>query len=115
MSGSEGLLEPSLRGDGQAVPIYSATTGYLIAFFGGPLAGCGIALIDAYRLRRLGREWPLAIAAVLLTGGLFAWQERGGEVWAERLLGRGAGGLMYRVLGVVFFGAVYLQIGRAHV
>lgn len=108
MSGNEALLEPSLHGEGHVVPIYSATTGYLIAFFGGPIAGCGIALIDAYRLGRLRRDWPLAVAAVLLTSALFAWQARGGDALAERFLGRGAGELLYRMLGVAFFGVIFL-------
>ena len=53
------LLRPSLTTDrSPAAAIYSVRTGFLTAFFGGPIGGATIALLNSYRLKRLAVDWP---------------------------------------------------------
>ena len=53
------LLQPSLSGDLPARPIYSAQAGFWVAFFGGPVAIALFGGLNARRLGRLRREWPI--------------------------------------------------------
>jgi len=103
------LMQPSLSGvEGPATSIYSMQTGYLAAFFGGPLGGATIALLNAHRLKRLGSDWPLGLAALGVTFGLLWWQLRsGGEAWLIGHLGHGGPGLAIRIVGLAFYGIVY--------
>ncbi len=58
MGSPDDLLQPSLRGDVPAnlrAP-YSTQTGVLAAWFGGPLAAIGFAVLNAERLGRSRRD-----------------------------------------------------------
>lgn len=80
MNGND-LLQPSI--DRVASPhraIYSATAGYLTAFFGGPFAAVGMAGLNAWRLGRLrtdmlglagGFAVAVGLSAFLLRPDLF--------------------------------------------
>ena len=76
MKGPDDLLQPSLRGDVPAnlrAP-YSTQTGVLTAWFGGPLAAIGFAVLNAHRLGRLRRD-ALWIAALMVVWVAFMyWQ-----------------------------------------
>jgi hypothetical protein len=110
MTDRDYLLRPSLSGE--AAPettIYSATTGYMAAFFGGPVGGAVVGLVNAWRLRRLGRDWPLALAAIAMAVGLSWWNVRGGGgAWLTEQFGRSGTEIALRVVGLVFFAGVYL-------
>ncbi len=66
------LLQPSLSGDRPARPIYSAQAGFWVAFFGGPVAIALFGGLNARRLGRLRREWPLyaGMGAIFLVLGV---------------------------------------------
>lgn len=110
MADRNDLLQPSLGGEtSAATSIYSSTTGYLAAFFGGPLGGAAIALTNSWRLRRLGKDWPLAIVAIALTGGMIWWEQRlGGLAWLRSNFGSSGQRFAVRIVGIVMFTAIYL-------
>ena len=103
------LLQPSLGSEaGRETSIYSTTTGYMSAFFGGPLATAGIALMNSYRLKRLGTDWPLGLAALALTLGILWWEVRGGgQEWLIAHLGRKGPSLVTSFAGLATFGVIY--------
>ena len=103
---NEELLSPSLRADTPpAASIYSVRTGFLATFFGGPIAGAVVALVNARRLGRLGRDWPIALLGFAATTVL-AWASSPGEGWLNRQLGD-SGHLLWQLLGFSFYGVVY--------
>jgi hypothetical protein len=110
-SSKDDLLQPSLTGGSgeiSATAIYSATTGYVASFFGGPVAGAVIALLNAHRLNRLAKDWPVALAAVALLAAMVWWELRmGGDVWLKAHLGISAGSVVFRLLGIAFFCGMY--------
>ncbi len=102
------LLQPTLgRRDAPATSIYSALTGYVASFFGGPLAGAVIALVNAHRLKRLGKDWPLGLLAAAATAGPMWWWVQGGAHWVTGYAGAGAGEVLFHVLGLAFFALAY--------
>lgn len=108
METHDDLLQPSLgQRDSPAASIYSARAGYVASFFGGPLAGATIALANAYRLKRLGSDWPLGVIAIAATAGPMWWWFRGGAQWVTAHAGRGTSELLLRALGLGFFALVY--------
>jgi hypothetical protein len=111
METRDDLLQATLgHSDSPSTSIYSARTGYLASFFGGPLAGAAIGLVNAYRLKRLHLDWPLGLLAAALTVGPLWWLSRGsGRQWVIAHLGSGGQGWMLRVLGLGFFALVYAR------
>jgi hypothetical protein len=108
MNTREDLLKPSLgQSDSPANSIYSARTGYIASFFGGPLGGAIIALANAYRLKRLKVDWPIGVLALAVTIGPIGWWMRGGAQWAAAYGGRDAAQVGFRVVGLGFFAVVY--------
>jgi hypothetical protein len=103
------LLQPSLDSEaGRETSIYSTTTGYMSAFFGGPLAAAGIALMNSHRLKRLGTDWPLSLLALALTVGILWWEVRGGgQSWLIAHLGRRGPSLVTSFAGLIAFGVIY--------
>jgi hypothetical protein len=102
------LLTPSLSADARAPQaIYSAGTGFIASFFGGPMAGALFALVNSQRLRRLRTDWliaPFALAICVLLRLSFIdhrWD------WLDKLLGAGSFRFVYKLLGFAFFGAIY--------
>ncbi|MEJ1963972.1 MAG: hypothetical protein WDO56_21490 [Gammaproteobacteria bacterium] len=110
MNDSDDLLSPSLGGSkAPATAIYTATTGYVAAFLGGPVAGAIIALLNARRLQRLSKDWPLALLAVALLYTFLWWELRsGGDEWLVSHLGRTGPSALYTVVGLLFFCGTYL-------
>ncbi|HKE45115.1 MAG TPA: hypothetical protein VKB41_11330 [Steroidobacteraceae bacterium] len=108
------LLQPSLDSDkGAATSIYSTTTGYMAAFFGGPLGGAVIALLNSHRLRRLAVDWPLGVVALAITTGTLWWEVRsGGTRWLVENLGPSGPRVAVRIMGLAMFGIVYLAHGK---
>ena len=109
MENADDLLQPSLSAtESLATGIYPTRVGYLAAFFGGPLAGATIALLNSYRLKRLATDWPLGLAAVAMTVGLNWWEIRsGGRAWVAGHLGSEGVGLVLRLAGLALFAVVY--------
>ena len=105
------LLRPSLGShDSPATAIYSVRTGYLSAFFGGPLAAAAVALVNAHRLKRLRTDWPVAALAVLTSLALAWWEIRaGGRSWLDSRLGSGGSVFAVRITGLAVFGVVYVM------
>jgi len=103
------LLQPSLSGaDVPATSIYSATTGYVAAFIGGPIGGAVVAMVNAWRLNRLAKDWPMALLAVLITWTLLYWEIRlGGSPWLVEHLGNGGPRMLLRVVALLYFVAIY--------
>ena len=73
MDHNSDLLRPSLSADhNPSAAIYSLRTEFLTSFFGGPIAGAAIALLNSYRLKRLGVDWPIGLIAIACSA-LLAW------------------------------------------
>lgn len=102
------LLRPSLTADvDPRRPIYSVRTGFLSSFFGGPVAGASIALLNSQRLRRLKTDWPIAVLA-LVSSGLLQWSiARHGWRWLNGLMGDSSSNYVYQLLSLAFSGVVY--------
>ena len=116
MNENDDLLRPSLSGsNAPATAVYSAATGYVAAFLGGPVAGAVIAMLNARRLQRLHKDWPLALLAVALLHALLWWELRqGGSEWLVSHLGSTGPNALYTVLGVLFFCGIYLLHYRSY-
>jgi hypothetical protein len=102
------LLTPSLTADAR-VPqaIYSASTGFLASFLGGPMAGAVIALVNSQRLRRLGTDWPIALLALAIAVLIQLSVVDHFWDWLDHLLGQGSIRFVYKLAGMAFFGAIY--------
>jgi hypothetical protein len=102
------LLRPSLTADVDSPrPIYSVRTAFLSSFFGGPVAGATIALLNSQRLRRLKIDWPIA-ALALGCSALVQWSiARHWWAWLDRTLGESSDHYVFRLLGLGFSGVIY--------
>lgn len=106
---SNDLLQPSIgQLSSPQRAIYSATAGYLTAFFGGPFAAVGMAGLNAWRLGRL-RTDALALAggAALATGSLSFLLRPDLFGWANLDFSMGDVRIGARVLGLLLFGAFW--------
>ena len=110
------LLRPSLSGtNAQAAAIYSAATGYVAGFLGGPVAAAVIAMLNSWRLRRLSKDWPLALLAVALLYAMLWWQLRqGGDEWLKQHLGSSGPRALHSVVSLLFFCGIYLLHYRSY-
>jgi hypothetical protein len=110
MNDQDDLLRPSLSGtSAPATAIYSATTGYVAAFVGGPVSAAVIALTNSWRLRRLTKDWPLALLAMALLYAMLSWELRsGGDEWLTRHLGASGPRAFNGVVSLLFFCGIYL-------
>ena len=110
MSDHDDLLRPSLTGSSApATAIYSARTGYVASFLGGPVAGAVIAMLNSWRLRRLSRDWPLAVFAVAMLYAMCWWEfQQGGDAWLMGHFGRSGPRVLSALSSLMFFGGVYL-------
>ena len=110
MNDHDDLLRPSLSGtSASATAIYSALTGYVAAFLGGPVAAAVIAMLNSWRLRRLSKDWPLAVLAVVLLHTMLWWEYRqGGNEWLIRYLGASGPRALQSVVSLLFFCGIYL-------
>jgi hypothetical protein len=102
------LLRPSLTAEhSSASAIYSVRTGFLASFFGGPIGGAIVALLNAQRLRRLRLDWPIAVLALSVSIGL-SWSIAAHKWhWLDGSLGRGSGRYLEDLAGLAFYGLVY--------
>ncbi len=108
------LLQPSLSAsDATGVSIYSTAAGYIVSYFGGPLAAAIIALLNSFHLGRLHKDWPFGALALLAVPGYFKWlQVGGGQRWLSAVIGQWSIPYVYRLMGVLFFGLAYLMHRR---
>jgi hypothetical protein len=116
MNDQDDLLRPSLSGTKvPATAIYSATTGYVAAFLGGPVAAAVVAMINSWRLRRLSKDWPLALLAVALLYAMLRWEFRqGGNEWLTQHLGSSGPQALRSVVSLLFFCGIYLLHYRSY-
>jgi hypothetical protein len=100
MTPDSDLLRPSLS-PGRETPaaIYSVRATFLTSFFGGPVGSALIFLINAHRLRRLAREWPIGLLAVAVMIAL-RWS------MSRHFLG-GLEPVLGRLTGLAFFAIGY--------
>jgi hypothetical protein len=108
----EGLLEPSLAERRAYAPIYSKRAGFFVAFFGGVYATLVFNSINSARLRRLGRDGALYLAAGALWSLALVWFGSVGlsespPQWLE-LFGDAGRTVRYggKVMAMLLFGAV---------
>lgn len=104
------LLQPSL---GPAQPLreapYSGQAGFLVSFFGGPLAACLLSALSARRLGRLPRDLPWLAAVGLAYVGL-EWAALHTAIGQQAmaalndLLGGSRHDLAHKLLGLLAFG-----------
>ncbi len=116
MNDHDDLLRPSLSGtNAQATAIYSATTGYVVAFLGGPVAAAIIALLNSWRLRRLSKDWPLALLAVAVLYAMLSWEyQKGGNAWLTQYLGSSGPRVLQSAVSLLFFCGIYLLHYRSY-
>ena len=102
------LLRPSLTADARAPQtIYSAGTGFVASFLGGPVAGAVVALANSQRLRRLNVDWPIMLLApainvlIRLSDSDHYWD------WLDAALGKGSVRYLTDLAGLAFFGVIY--------
>jgi len=113
MNGND-LLQPSIdRVDSPQRAIYSATAGYLTAFFGGPFAAVGMAGLNAWRLGRLRTDAMALAGGISVAVGLITFLLR------PELFGRADlefatrdVRIASRALALVLFGAYWLMHRR---
>jgi hypothetical protein len=118
MTPDSDLLRPSLS-PGREVPnaIYSVRAVFLTSCFGGPIGAVLITLINAHRLRRLSREWPLALAALAIVVALRWSASRHALAGLEAYLGARTEGLLMELASFAFFGigyALHAPYHRSH-
>jgi len=95
-------------------PIYSVRAAFLTSFFGGPIAAVLITLLNARRLRRLARDWPLALAAVAILIALRWSMSRHALAVLEPILGQNTEALLEELAGLGLFGIGYALHGPYH-
>lgn len=105
------LLRPSLTPDARinSAP-YSLQTGFLSAFFGGPMAAWGMSMLNAWRLGQLRRHAAWLTLMGLAGIGLiwFLTASAAGAQWltvAARWLGPNAGHYTERLGALLLFAA----------
>lgn len=107
------LLQPSLSGARPRLAPYSSQAGFLVSFFGGPLAACALGALNAQRIGQMPRDLPWLAAVALLYVGLQWWVGQtalGQQALADLIgaLGSGAESLANKFLGLLVFGLVSL-------
>ncbi len=102
------LLQPSLQGQPAGRAPYSQTTGFICAFFGGPMAALLLAGLNAWRVGRWPRDLVFLLPAALLWVGLL-WalmHTPAGTAVARTvtdLAGQRGPELLFRALGLAYF------------
>ena len=103
------LLRPTLTDSDRLRPIYSARTGFLTSFFGGPMAGAIVTGVNAYRLGRLSKDGWLVALGVSAAVAVLWWLIRlDGQDWLRTTIGRNGPRLVNNVAGSAFFSISYL-------
>lgn len=111
----ERLLQPTLGSDAPPVAApYSVQATFFTGFFGGPFAAIALIAINAYRLRRSGRDWP-ALAACLIATLFVAWGLHSSAPafapvrdWLTSTLGESSHRYAHRFAALVIVGVGYL-------
>lgn len=109
------LLKPSLSSARDVRSLYSVRANYLVAFVGGVYASIGMGVANSLRAKRLRRDWPLYLVALVGWTAFVFWYARETALgtppaWAG-LLGAHPRTLnvITRALALAFFGVVYLR------
>jgi hypothetical protein len=65
--------------------------------------------VNSWRLRRLSKDWPLALLAIVLLYAMLWWQlQNGGDVWLKGFLGPSGPRAFQAVVSLLFFCGIYL-------
>lgn len=108
MTPDSDLLRPSLSSARDIpAPVYSVRAAFITSFFGGPVAAVLITLLNARRLRRLSRDWPIVLAAPAILITLRWAMSRHALGWVESILGQNTETLLMEISGMVLFGIGY--------
>ncbi len=101
---NKSLFEPSLQQVRAERPLYSTTTLFMSAFFGGALAAVIVFAVNAWRASRLARDaaW-ICLAAAIALGLPFFMLASLAEI------GGSASRVLLRVLALLLAGALYLR------
>lgn len=98
------LFEPSLQRVRTERPLYSTTTLFMSAFFGGPLAGVIVFAVNSARAVRLRREGPLIALAAIFSLALPSI-----VLSVSPNLDNDTGRILARVLALLLAGGLYLR------
>jgi len=113
------LLQPSLVDAKPREAPYSAQTGFLASFFGGPLAALAMFGINSHRIGRL-RSDAVWLAAILVACVAFEvwWRlSPGGQVfdaWLVAQFGKSGGRFVERLSGLLIFAIAAAIHRREH-
>ncbi|MCE2946152.1 MAG: hypothetical protein ACK515_14170 [bacterium] len=113
------LLQPSLTSARVERSPYSQQAHVLSAFFGGPLSALAMSGINAYRLRRIEKDAPWLIVAMVLYLSFEVWLaiDPGGQDfvrWAGSWAGSNALTYVTRALALAFFAIGTVMHRREH-
>jgi hypothetical protein len=114
----EKLLTPELPRVAAGKPMYSVRAGFMVAFFGGPIAATLFSALNSLHRNRLWKDLPVYVAGLTLAVGLLVYALFEPEAFWFNASDTGLGSFRYvfRALGLVLFGAYYLlhkQLYRA--
>lgn len=112
----ESLLTPSLTPSAApAAQLYSVQSGFLVAFFGGPLAIILYSALNSWKLRRPLEALAYLAALVLCVGVLVAIVTGLLPLgWLADIIGNSAAEVLWRALSIALFGAFYLMHRKQH-
>lgn len=111
----DSLLNPTLGDDARpAAAPYSTQATFFTGFFGGPFAAVALTAINSWRLRRMGRDWPVLLAC-LLAGLLAIWVLHGSTpafapvpAWWTGTFGNNSLRYAHRLVALILVGVGYL-------
>src|SRR5690606_2809697 len=111
----EALLQPTLGAEARpAAAPYSVQATFFTGFFGGPFAAIALIAVNAWRLRRLSRDW-VVLAACLSAMIFIAWLLHGSAPafapvrdWLHGMIGKNTFRFGYRLVALLIVGIGYL-------
>lgn len=101
---NESLFEPSLQQVRAERPLYSTTTLFMSAFFGGALAAVIVFAVNAWRASRLPRD-----GAIIVLAGLISLALPLALLSGLPDLGSSSSRILLRLGGLLLAGALYLR------
>lgn len=110
----EELLKPELAEHDQE-PIYSVRAGFIVAFFGGPIATVLFSGLNSRKLGRLSRDLPIYLIVTLITFGILALALAQPELFGGDSTTKPSQNVrvVIRVLALAAFGVFYF-LHRSH-
>ena len=107
------LLKPTLAGAEEKTTPYSVRVGALSAFFGGVFAPIIWGIINSFRRRRAGRDWPAHAALICVACGIL-WAALKQPALSAWLTQSGVRGVAIRVAALGIFACEFLLHRTEH-